>query len=98
MLRRGLTGRQAAEVTSTLRALRVGGGDAAAGTRMPPAVTGDREPADQAGDGTGIGLSWPVPPSSGKSRWAQPGALGVSVAGYFAAKAAIESCLIAAQS
>ena len=42
--------RQAAEVTSTLRALRVAGGDAAAGTRMPPAVTGDREPADRAGD------------------------------------------------
>ena len=46
----GLTARQAAEVTSTLRALRVAGGDAAAGTRMPPAVTGDLEPADQAGD------------------------------------------------
>ena len=46
----GLTARQAAEVTSTLRGLRVAGGDAVAGTRMPPAVTGDLEPADQAGD------------------------------------------------
>ena len=44
----GLTARQAAEVTSTLRALRVAGGDAVAGTRSA-AVT-DLEPADQAGD------------------------------------------------
>ena len=46
----GLTARQGAEVTSTLRALRVAGGDAVARTGMPPAVTGDLEPADQAGD------------------------------------------------
>src|SRR5450755_3180270 len=46
----GLSARQAAEVTSTLRALRVAGGDAAAGARMPLVATGDREPADQAGD------------------------------------------------
>jgi len=36
--------------------------------------------------------------AAGKSRWAQLAAPGVSVAGYFAAKAAIESVLIAAQS
>jgi len=45
-----LTAGQAAELTSTLRALRVAGGDAAAGARMPAAVTADREAADQAGD------------------------------------------------
>src|SRR5450631_2230083 len=100
----GLTAGQAAEVTNTLRALRVAGGDAAAGTRMPPEVTGDRAPAGQAGDPDGTGAARPgpaglaVPLACGASGgagespcWAHPSAAGVIVAGYSAAKAAIES-------
>jgi hypothetical protein len=54
----GLTAGQAAEVTSTLRALRVAGGDAAAGARMPAAAR-DRDLAGQAGDPDGTGVAHP---------------------------------------
>ncbi len=55
----GLTGRQAAEVTSTLRALRIAGGDAVAGTQMPPAAARDRDLAGQASDPDGAGVAHP---------------------------------------
>jgi DNA-binding MarR family transcriptional regulator len=46
----GLTARQAAEVTSMLRALRVATGDTAAETRRPAAATSDGDSAGQARD------------------------------------------------
>jgi len=46
----GLTARQAAEVTSTLHALRVASGDTAAETRIPVAATSDHDSAGQAGE------------------------------------------------
>jgi DNA-binding MarR family transcriptional regulator len=55
----GLTAGQAAEVTSTLRALRVAGGDATAGARMPAAAARDRDLAGQAGDPDGTGTARP---------------------------------------
>jgi len=62
----GLSARQAAEVTSTLRALRVAGGDAAAGARMPAAADRDRDGQTGDPDGTGAaGLA--VPPACGTS-------------------------------
>jgi DNA-binding MarR family transcriptional regulator len=53
----GLTAGQAAEVTSALRALRVAGGDAAAGARMPGAAARDRD--GHAGDPDGSGVAHP---------------------------------------
>ena len=55
----GLTAGQAAEVTSALRVLRVAGGDAAAGARMPAAAARDRDLAGQAGDPDGTGAARP---------------------------------------
>src|SRR5450755_1877462 len=55
----GLTAGQAAEVTSALRALRVAGGDAAAGARTPAAAARDRDLAGQAGDPDGTGAAHP---------------------------------------
>jgi DNA-binding MarR family transcriptional regulator len=45
----GLTERQAAEVTSVLRALRVASGDTAAGAQLAAAAVSDADPAGQAG-------------------------------------------------
>jgi len=53
----GLTAGQAAEVTSALRALRVAGGDAAAGARMLAAAA--RDLAGQADDPDGTGVAHP---------------------------------------
>jgi hypothetical protein len=57
----GLTAGQAAEVTSALRALRVAGGDAAAGARMPAAATRDRDLDGHADDPDGTGAARPGP-------------------------------------
>jgi hypothetical protein len=48
-------------VTSALRALRVAGGDAAAGARMPAAATRDRDLDGHADDPDGTGAARPGP-------------------------------------